>query len=294
MKTRLSCGAFFVLIAAVHADEQVRSTQEELRRRNVFFGDIDGRRSTEYGEAVRRYQSRKGLPANGREDRDTLRSLGLLARSPNEAPPKELAWPEEPVLKSDAAPDFTAAARELSRETGVSAERLAPVAASQSARTKRPRPATRPGPASTPQRAPRASDAAPKFSLRNPNALSQEVTKFVSEYLRAVGRNKLQEELHFYADRVDYFGQGDVDRRLIERSLRQYYERWPKRNLTLLQPVRYQSYPGRAEIVVTYRTGLALSGEAGKVRGLTENRLTLNAATADPRIVAIEERRVRP
>ncbi len=119
MAPRLACFLVLIAVVVVQANDQVRSTQEELRRRNVFFGDIDGKRSEEYSQAVRRYQQRKGIGVSGQEDHDTLRSLGLLPRSPNEPPPKELDWPSEPVLKSDVRLDVTAAAQELSAETGV-------------------------------------------------------------------------------------------------------------------------------------------------------------------------------
>jgi hypothetical protein len=38
----------------------------------------------------------------------------------------------------------------------------------------------------------------------------------------------------------------------------------------------------------------SLGNGRSRVKGQTNNRLTINAATADPRIVAIEEQRVRP
>ena len=288
---------FFVLLVATvtsMAEDQVRSTQEELRRRNIFFGDIDGRRSDEYTEAVRRYQARKGLGASGKEDHETLRSLGLVARSPNEPPPKELEWPAEPVLKSDAKLDVATTARELAAETGVAASQFASVSTGEASSQRRasragPRTSANDSAAATAFKAP----AGPRFSLTKRAAIPAEVTKFVADYLDAVSRNNLQDELHFYADRVDYFGQRQVDRRIIEHSLRKYYQRWPKRHYSLQQPVRFDLVPGRAEIVVNYRSSFSLGGGHGRVRGETDNRLTINAATADPRIVSIEERRVR-
>jgi peptidoglycan hydrolase-like protein with peptidoglycan-binding domain len=289
MIVRCVCFALLTATVVSHAEEAVRSTQEELRRRNIFFGDIDGQRSAEYTEAVRRYQKRKGLAASGNEDRDTLRSLGLVSRAPNEPLPKELDWSAGPVLKSDVKLDVGGSAEELAEETGVAAAPLAPTGTGTSQRQRRTRAAARqpaPAPAAKPP-------SAPRFSLRNRDKIGGEVTKFVADYLRAVGRNNLQDELHFYADRVEYFGQRQVDRRIIEQSLRKYYQQWPKRSYTLQQPVRTQLVPGRAEIVVSYRTSFSLSGGGKKVRGQTDNRVTINAATADPRIVSIEERRVR-
>src|SRR3712207_9005549 len=75
--------------------QDLRSLQEELRRRSLYFGDVNGLNSPELQEATRRYQQRKGFAATGRPDRETLKSLGLVPRGADEPPPQELAWPNE-------------------------------------------------------------------------------------------------------------------------------------------------------------------------------------------------------
>ena len=111
---------FFILCPGVlRAQDDVRSVQEELRRRGLYFGDVNGRESAELQEATKRYQKRKGFAATGRPDRETLKSLGLVPRSPNEPAPQELAWPAEPVLPSDEKIDPVAVAKSLSEETGI-------------------------------------------------------------------------------------------------------------------------------------------------------------------------------
>jgi hypothetical protein len=111
--------------------------------------------------------------------------------------------------------------------------------------------------------------------------------------MAAVGRNRLEEELHFYADRVDYLSNGVIDRRIIEHSLRKYYARWPRRSYSSPQTVSYRLSPSHGEIVVTFRVGFSLRNGATTARGETDNEIVINAATADPRIVSIKERRVR-
>src|SRR6478672_7123728 len=114
MRVRLTCLALSVSIAYIaRGDDELRSAQVELRRRNVYFGDIDGRQNQETAEALKRYQRRKGFTATGRADPVTMRSLGLLARQPGEEAPRELPWPEEPILKSDMRLDPIAEAREV-------------------------------------------------------------------------------------------------------------------------------------------------------------------------------------
>jgi len=289
----LLCLVLALSSSAVQGDDQVRSTQEELRRRNIFFGDVDGRHTRELEEALKRYQSRKGLAPTGHEDRDTLRSLGLAARDPGEPPPKELEWPEEPVLKSDIKIDVAATAEQISTTSGVSLSSLIPDRVGTSSLSRRAdnrRPSPSQQEASRPGR-PLAGGAG--FSLNQNGKLQTELTTYLRGYLQAVGHNRLENELHYYADHVDYLGNGVVDRRIIEQSLRRYYQHWPSRSYSQTGPVGYKVLSKRGEIAVTFRTKFSLRNSKSHVRGETENRVVINAATSDPRIVSIEERRIR-
>ena len=87
--------------SVARADEETRQVQEELRKRHLFFRDIDGKPSAEYSLALKQYQQRQGFAQTGRADEMTLYSLGI-----GEPPsPAEGAGnlPDIPVLKSDAA-----------------------------------------------------------------------------------------------------------------------------------------------------------------------------------------------
>ena len=64
-------------IPPVYADELMRSVQEELRKRNLYFGDVNGLNSPQVAAALRRYQQRKGFQPTGEPDGVTLRSLSL-------------------------------------------------------------------------------------------------------------------------------------------------------------------------------------------------------------------------
>jgi len=276
----------------VRGDDQVRSTQEELRRRNIFFGDVDGRHTHELEEALKRYQSRKGLAPTGHEDRDTLRSLGLATREPGEPVPKDLEWPDEPVLKSDVRIDVAATAEQISATSGVSVSSLIPDRPGTGSPSRRT--ANRRMGASRQETPPqgRQSAGVAGFSPGQNGKLQSDLTAYLRGYLQAVSRNRLEDELHYYADRVDYLGNGVVDRRIIEQSLRKYYQRWPSRSCSQIGQVEYQVFPKRGEIAVTFRTRFSLGNSKSHVRGETENRVVINAATSDPRIVSIEERRV--
>jgi peptidoglycan hydrolase-like protein with peptidoglycan-binding domain len=286
----LLCVAFLTFIHQSSADDQVRSVQEELRRRNLYFGDIDGRRSGELSEAVKRYQQRKGFSATGDDDRQTLRSLGLLPRAPGEPPPKELEWPEEPVLKSDARINVAAIAEEIAAETGISPASVAPKSAASNQASSGKRGRAKRGTAAG---APSHAAANPRFSAAVLRAEPEQVRRLIRDYVRAVSGNDVRDELRFYADQVVYFENGDIDRRIIERSLRDYYKRWPKRKYSVAdEPVfRFDRGNGQILVVVPLRFTLKNGGKA--VRGITLNEFIVNAATSDPRIVSIRERRLR-
>lgn len=298
MFLRIACFLLWLVLFAAplaRAEESVRSTQEELRRRNLYFGDIDGRRSGEFEEAVKRYQKRKGFAASGKEDPETLRSLGLLARAPNEPPPKELPWPEEPILKSDAKMDVAKEATELASTTGVAPESVAPATRLAEVRNQ-PAEGARGGRAgagiSGAGRGGQGGVAA--IASQAQHVLTpREATQFVVQFLRAVAKGDLKEELSLYADHVDYYGNGNLDRRLIEHSLRKYYAHWTRHDCRLSKVVGYAVSPRTAEVTVTYQVNFTLKNSKAQVKGATENRLVINAATSSPRIVAIRESRVR-
>lgn len=287
---RASLLAFFLAasLGIAHADDQVRSTQEELRRRNVYFGEIDGTPSPELTEAIKHYQERKGFAASGQLDRQTLRSLDLLPRQPGEAPPPELAWPSEPVLKSDAKVDVPAEAREIAQETGISPSTLAPDTlvsrkASFSAQTRLNRASRRTA----------AGERASDSRTRSLHARPPEIGEFINGYLKAASRNDLRNEIRYYADRLSYFENGSLDRRIVERVLRDYDLKWAKRRYQLDGPVQLQHLPRDGQITVVFHVNFVLKNGRVAVKGKTENRVVIDAATADPRIVSIQERRIR-
>src|SRR5439155_3892623 len=81
----------------LRADETVRQVQEELRKRNLYFGNIDGQSSPGLVDALKRYQARKGFAVTGKVDSDTATSLHVQAVSVAATAP----LPDMPVLRSD-------------------------------------------------------------------------------------------------------------------------------------------------------------------------------------------------
>ncbi len=280
------------LSGAIRADEDVRSTQEELRRRNVYFGDIDGRHTPELAEALKRFQQRKGLPASGREDEPTLRTLGLRKRAPDEPPPKDLVWPEEPVLKSDQKIDIPTAVKELASQSGIAPTSVAPASVFTV-------PLASPGKRGTPAARQQAGQSAgPGQPPPAPIAAQRSITPaetidLLKGYLSAMAHGDLKREMGYFADRVDYYNNGPIDRRIIEFAQRRYQARWPSRSYDLLKIISQSTNPRTAEITITYEVKFSLKHPGAKAQGVTLNQIVINAATVSPRIVAIKETRVR-
>ena len=278
--------AFLLSPTSLPAQDEVRSVQEELCRRSLYFGNVDGRESAELAEATKRYQRRKGFTPTGRPDHDTLRSLGLVPRAPGEMPPKELNWPAEPVLKSDEKIDPVAVAKTLSEETGIAPASLVPDNI-----TRRRGKLTRPrGPRSGTPVAPTVPQAT---GANSPVITPENMTAFVKEYLAAMSSNDVKRELKFYADKVNYYHNGVIDRRIVEQTLRRYHARWPNRRYRT-GPAIYYRDARRGEITMIFRVAFTLKDGRQTVAGQTENRFRISAATVDPRINSIEEKRVRP
>ncbi len=279
---------FLVLSTGVlRAQDDLRSVQEELRRRSLYFGDVNGRDSAELQEATKRYQRRKGFAASGKPDRETLKSLGLVPRSPNEPPPQELAWPAEPVLPSDEKIDAVAVANALKEETGIAPAAVVPkkLADRRSSSAK--------GTTSNSSAPVAGPDASQKRPLNSPVIAPPELSRFVSDYFAAMSSNDIKRQLKFYADNVEYYRNGKIDRRIVEQTLRRYQARWPNRRYTMGQQIQYSPINSRGEIVLTFPVTFTLKDGRRTVKGETHNRLAISAATLDPRIASISEQRVR-
>lgn len=271
---------------AVRAQDELRSVQEELRRRSLYFGDVNGQDSAELREATKRYQKRKGFAATGKPDRETLKSLGLVPRSPNEPAPQELAWPAEPVLPSDEKIDPVAVAKALNAETGIAPAAVVPkeMARRSSLQKKRVPTANEPPPVPPP---------ATRGRRTSPAMAPTDLSSFVGEYFAAMASNDIKRQVKFYADNVDYYRNGKIDRRIIEQTLRRYQARWPNRRYTMGSAIHYGPINSRGEIVMTFPVSFTLKDGRRTVKGQTQNRLSISAATLDPRIASISEQRIR-
>jgi peptidoglycan hydrolase-like protein with peptidoglycan-binding domain len=253
------------------ADERVRQVQEELRKRNVYFGEIDGQQTPETIRALRNYQRRKGFPDTGELDGDTLASLNLapsIADDPR--------WPNVAVLKSDAARQMKSADRKRLEKLPAISE--PPPIESDSRLPERPALITVQEPSDDDDTA--SSGLPPK-----------QLEEFVRAYLDDCETNTLAAEMRYYGDRLNYFDHGVVDRKFVERDVAAFYKRWPQRKYELLEFKVLQSRGDAA--VVKFRISFRYRSPRHDVDGKTDNVFAIRATGGRLRFTSLREQRLR-
>jgi hypothetical protein len=243
------------------ADEVVRQAQEELRRRNLYFGDVDGRATTELGTALRRYQERKGFDATGMLNEETVASLGIKGTLGEEA---RLNWPEIPVLRSDRA-------RDLPEPRRVALQQLAEE-----------------DPDAIPTPPPPAESPAPAQDLR-----PEQVQQLVENYLRDAETDDVEAQIRYFAFPVEYLWHGQRDREYVRRDFQNYVKRWVNRRYWLTEPVQFYAASGANETIVEFPMAFDVKNHKHHVTGRTWNIWSIRPENGELKIVSIWEERLR-
>lgn len=264
---RIFSALLFVILGlggSLRADETVRQVQEELRKRNLYFGDIDGRSSPDLENALRRYQSRKRFPVSGLIDGTTAASLKVkLAPS---APP----LPDTPVLKTDFAPQMAESQRAAleAEAEGVADPDLVPT------------------PPPPPAEAPSSSQDI------NP----QRVTELVENYLRDSETDDVRAQTDpYFAYPVDYFVHGAKGEDFIVRDVSNYVQRWPERRYHLRGPVIFAASENEDETNIQFEIAFEVENKKRRAlaRGRTLNYWTIRPEDGQLKITSIKEERLR-
>ena len=227
------------------ADEETRQVQEELRKRHLFFRDIDGRPSAEYALAIKRYQQRKGFAQTGVADEVTLYSLGIGEAAPPAEGTSNL--PDVPVLKSDTSVPETKAA-------------APPV----------------------PTQAEKAGDVT-----------KEEIRTFLRRYFDACESPNPDDELAFYADRIEYFDHGPVEKSYIRNELAVYDQRWPNRKYQLGDSLRVSRIGNNTVAKVRVAFDVANNERNRRASGRTDDTFNLSKRGDSLQIISVKEARVR-
>lgn len=252
------------LSGLARADETVRQVQEELRKRNLYFGNIDGQNSAVLTDALKRYQTRKGFTITGEVDKDTATSLHIREAAVAASEP----LPDMPVLKSDTASALPESQRlALQREAEERPDQT----------PSPPAPAESPGP---------GQDLTP-----------DRVNKFVEDYLRDAESESVAAQVKYYVFPVRYFDHGMVSEQFVTKDTSDYVKRWPERKYTLAAPPNFfaSGKEGETEIefTIAFQLGNAARTTKNRAAGKTKNSWTVRVEGDEMKIVAIQEERLR-
>jgi hypothetical protein len=94
-----------------------------------------------------------------------------------------------------------------------------------------------------------------------------------------------------YADRVNYFGDGRINRQAIHKDQQAYYRKWPERKFDLIDEPELVRTSGE-EATVRFRIKYNVRGAGDSARGRTENLVRLRRTDEGLKIVAIRERKL--
>ncbi|MDQ6622685.1 MAG: peptidoglycan-binding protein [Verrucomicrobiota bacterium] len=256
----------FLFALPLRADERVRQVQEELRRRNLFFGDVDGQPSPALANALRRYQARKGFDVTGAIDDATATSLDVQPRAAVAAAtnPSTPPLPDVPVLKSDSA-------RQLPEQQRIALEKEAEQ-----------------NPDAQPSPFPPAEAPPP-----NQNITPARINEFVQQYLRDSETSDIPAQTNYFAYPVEYFDHGAVGPAFVEKDVANYVKRWPQRKYTLTAPPTAVASGKDGETIVEFPITFDVRNNNHVAKGRTRNIWSVRQEGDNLKIVAIRERRLR-
>ncbi|HZR77868.1 MAG TPA: hypothetical protein VFA58_01595, partial [Chthoniobacterales bacterium] len=211
-------------------------------------------------EALKRYQLRKGFSATGALSDETARSLKVQVASSK----KNEQLPDLPVLRSDSArelaePDRAALQSEIQQE---------------------------------PTSSPTPSVAATETPAQTEQSRTEEISKFVQDYLRDAEGDDVDLQVGYYAFPVEYFDHGKASREFVARDTRNYIKRWPERKYTLIGPVNSMSTKTPDVFQVEFTIAFRVAGGGRVAHGKTRNLWTIQSGRNNFKILVINEQRL--
>jgi uncharacterized protein (DUF3820 family) len=261
MRICLWCLLSVLSLTPLFADDQIRDVQEELRKRNLYFGEVDGRMTPDLANSLKRYQARKGFPASGEVDQLTANSLNV--QTVTVAATKQ-TWPDVPVLKSDAALEIAEEQRQLLVRQA----------------EENPDAITNP--------APPAEEPPP-----SQNVTPDRINSLVQEYLRDAETGDVASQTRYFAYPVDYFRHGAKGEAFVAKDVANYCKRWPDRKYALLEPVTFTAGQNEGETIVEFPITFSVRNKSQAANGKTRNTWRVRGDGEDFKIVAIHEERLR-
>ena len=275
-------------VGAGGAEENVRAVQTKLSDEGCYFGEIDGAYSSDFSAALSRYQIRNGLPITGQLDAETSKALGAKpAVGPSTAATEQSSETWRRLRKRERrtatkARQSEPAATEA-RETSSLTENETPPTGTETPVQTTPVEARSSAESTQPASAPPVTGSGDEFS-------TDRLRDYVAAFVLAGLDKNVGAEAEFFADRVDYYDQGVMDREKIQQDLKRYDERWPERHFWVAGKINVEPQ-SENRVRVTFPLGFKLRNGNKQSSGKVDKTLVLEPAGDDLQIVAVNERK---
>src|ERR1043166_1620562 len=128
-----------------------------------------------------------------------------------------------------------------------------------------------------PMSAPPATGSADEFS-------TERLRDYVGAFVLAGLDKNVGSETEFFADRIEYYDQGTMDRDKIREDLKRYDERWPERHFWFAGNITVEPQSDN-RVRVTFPLGFKLRNGNKQSSGKVDKTLILEAAGEDLKIV---------
>jgi len=321
MKNRIALFTITIglsLAAAVRADDNVREVQTKLSDEGLYFGEVDGAYSSDLSAALTRYQVRKGLPITGQLDVETAEALGArpaVGPSTTAAEQGSETWrrlrkqerrtsirerrsdtiaPEERKRPSSGAEETSTETRSTSapaatgRTSAETTEPASPPPATARTSTENAEATSSAFARATADRSPPSTGVGAGFTA--PEFSTERMRDYVAAFVLAGLEKNVGAETEFFADRVEYYDQGTMDREKIREDLKRYDERWPERHFWIAGTINVEPQ-SENRVRVTFPLGFKLRNGNKQSSGKVDKTLVLESANDDLQIVAVNERK---
>jgi peptidoglycan hydrolase-like protein with peptidoglycan-binding domain len=246
--------------------------------------------SSDTWRQMRKRERRKSTKARQSE----LDATETSSPTDNETPPTGTETPQQPtpVAKGRTLTETTAPASTPPRTARTSAERTEPASA-PAARERTSAETTESASAS--RVAVQASDStgrapAPPATASADEFSAERLRDYVAAYVLAGLDKNVGAEAEFFADRVQYYDQGVMDREKIRQDLKRYDERWPERHFWVAGKINIEPQSDN-QVRVTFPLGFKLRNGSKQSSGKVDKTLVLKPAGEDLEIVAVNERK---
>ena len=114
-----------------------------------------------------------------------------------------------------------------------------------------------------------------------------------TEYILAANSDNIDDEMKFYAARVDYYGEGMKSREDILADRLGYRERWTSRRFQLAKILRTDYDAAQDVGSITVRCTFEVSNDQKQKTGEAESVIRFRSVSRDPQVIFVAERQAK-